>query len=66
MSENPQPTEDQGGPQDGTAQENGAPAIAEGETQPDGGPGSHSEGGSGGAEDDAASGGVPEKANEDD
>ena len=61
MTENATPTDD------GTTstQDTGAPAIAEDEEQPDGGPGSHTEDGTGGAVDDPASGGVPEGADQD-
>ena len=46
-----------------TTTQAGAPAPAS--TQPDGGPGSHSQGGSGGTENDTASGGVPEESQDD-
>ena len=61
MTENASPAEDQ----DGSAEDNAAPAIGDGERQPDGGPGSHTEDSSGGDVDDAASGGVPERADSD-
>ena len=61
MSENAKPAEDEG-----SSQDTGAPAIGQEDEQPDGGPGSHTEGGTGGAVDDPASGGVPEAADSDD
>lgn len=59
MSENATPTDG------GSIREDGAPAIGEDEKKPDGGPGSHNEGGTGGTKDDPASGGVPEAAEAD-
>jgi hypothetical protein len=51
-------------PTDEAAEQPAAPGTTDADA-PDGGPGSHNEGGTGGTTNDPASGGVPEEANED-